>query len=324
MTAFGLSVTLVANPGGQWAANILGISNDNAWPLAWNPDHTASLCSYWFDTMVYVIAMNELLIQKESTIKTTSASSSVWLPNDPAWLDLDAREKRRLDLELLLWAEHCHVNHSMSPVFGRNMVATDDSEKLSAEYQWNIIHSISQWCQHLSTVHHGDHHGTSPHIPTITLLPRSQWLLPLSVKANAAGVEGLVPLPQAQVQQLDKYLLHLYFPFFFHVLFRSQEISNLQTNTSCSWLLKAKALIGRELGPLDEAFEDLRLPLEEDRLGGPGPSWEKSAFQTPGHHRSGYKINWNHINSQVLRGLCWHICGSSGAKHPWTSLTIVL
>lgn len=51
-----------------------------------------------------------------------------------------------------------------------------------------------------------------------------------------------------------------------------KKFSNLQTNTSCSWLLKAKALIGRELGPLDEAFEDLRLPLEEDRLGGPGPS----------------------------------------------------
>lgn len=60
------------------------------------------------------------------------------------------------------------------------------------------------------------------------------------------------------------------------VLFRSQEISKLQTDTSCSWLLKAKALIGRELGPLDELrlgpFDDLRLPLEEDRLGGPGPS----------------------------------------------------
>lgn len=34
--------------------------------------------------MVYVIAMYELIMGKESTIKTTSASSSVWLPNDPA------------------------------------------------------------------------------------------------------------------------------------------------------------------------------------------------------------------------------------------------
>lgn len=176
--------------------------------------------------------------------------------------------------------QHCHVIHWMSPVFGHNMVTTDDSEKLSAEYQWKIqylngVNILARYITEIITVH--PHHSPSeiPVAPALVSQGQRCWSGGSGSVTSGSGATSPEKLELETTWQL-------FAASIFSIL--------LQTDTSCSWLLKAKALIGRELGPLDEAFEDLRLPLEEDRLGGPGPSWEKSAFQTPGHHRSGYKI----------------------------------
>ncbi len=141
----------------------------------------------------------------------------------------------------------------------------------------NDVNILAQYITEIITVH--PHHNSPSEIPMAPALVSQgqRWSGGSGPVTSGSGATSPEKLELETTWQIFT-AMHLYIPFnpfYFYVSFDSQEISNLQTDTSCSWLLKAKALTGRELGPLDELllapFEDLRLPLEEDRLGGPGP-----------------------------------------------------